>query len=286
MRRTFRILTSMAFAALMSGSALAADLDQIINAPQEDAYVPVEIGTGWYIRGDISYDIQTSTSGSYRTYGEVSAGPPPTYAYGSADYDNFEYEAGNDWSVGMGYQFNSYLRGDLTAGYWKRGVYGTDNDTAPCLTGFATAVGCRSVDTNTATGWELMANAYADLGTYVGITPYLGAGLGMTRVSYSDLTNTAECYDATGAAISTCGYTAVHPGEDSYRFTWALMAGASYDLSKNLKFDLGYRFSHVAGGSMFGFDPATAALGATGVQGEDDGFSTHQIKAGLRYAVW
>lgn len=288
MRRTFKILTSMAFAALMGGSTLAADLDQIINAPQDDPYVPVEIGTGWYIRGDISYDMQTSTSGSYRTYGEVSAGPPPTYAYGAADYDNFEYEAGNDWSVGMGYQFNSYLRGDLTAGYWKRSVYGTDNDPVSCVDPllFPTAVGCRSVDTNTVTGWELMANAYADLGTYVGITPYLGAGLGMTRVSYSDLSNVAECYDATGAAIGGCGYSAIHPGEDSYRFTWALMAGASYDLSRNLKFDLGYRFAHVAGGNMFGFDAATAALGATGVQGREDGFSTHQIKAGVRYSIW
>jgi opacity protein-like surface antigen len=285
MRRTFKIFTSLAFAALMSGSALAADLDQIINAPQDDPYVPVEIGTGWYIRGDISYDIQTSTSGSYRTYGVVDPAIP-TYAYGSAEYDNFDYEAGNDWSIGMGYQFNSYLRGDLTAGYWKRSVNGTDNDITPCNGGFPTAVGCRSADGTTATGWELMANGYADLGTYVGITPYLGAGLGLTRVSYADLTNTAECYDATGAAIAGCGYTAIHPGEDSYRFTWALMAGASYDLSKNLKFDLGYRFAHVAGGNMFGFDPATASIGATGVQGTENGFSTHQIKAGVRYAIW
>ena len=288
MRRTSRLIASLTFAALMSGSALDADLDNIINAPQEDPYVPVEIGTGWYIRGDISYDMATSTSGSYRTYGVASAGPPVTYAYGSADYDNFEYRSGTDWSIGAGYQFNSFLRGDVTVGSWRRGVYGTDNDTAPCSDPllFPTAVGCRSVDTTTVTAWETMANVYADLGTYVGITPYLGGGLGVTNLKYSDLSNVAECYDATSAAIAGCGYSATHTGESSWRFTWALMAGASYDISKNLKFDLGYRYAHVSGGAMFGFDAATAALGATGTQGSDDGFSTHQIKAGVRYAIW
>lgn len=290
MRRKTSFFASITFAALMGGSALAADLDQIINAPQDDPYVPVEIGSGWYIRGDISYDMQTSTSGSYRTYGDVDPDPlVDAFAYGSAGYDNFEYEAGNDWSVGIGYQYNSWIRGDLTAGYWKRGVYGTDTDPTPCgdPVAFPSAVGCRSVDTTTATGWEVMANAYADLGTYVGVTPYLGAGLGLTRVSYSDLTNTAECYNAAGAALPGCAPgPSVHPGETSYRFTWALMAGASYDLSKNLKFDLGYRYAHVDGGNMFGFDAATAAAGATGVQGVEDGFSTHQIKAGVRYSIW
>lgn len=278
MRRTYKIFTSLAFAALMSGSAIAADLDQIINAPQEDPYVPVEIGTGWYIRGDISYDLETSTSGSYRTYDGT--------VYSENAYDNFDFEAGNDWSVGMGYQYNSFLRGDLTLGYWKRDIYGTDTSLAPCRPTDPAGSTCRSEDNTSASGWELMANGYADLGTYVGVTPYLGAGLGFTRVAYTDLTNTAYCVDGvTGLDAGICG-TGLHPGEESWRFTWALMAGASYDLSKNLKFDLGYRFSHVSGGNMFGFDAATAGLGATGVQGTEDGFSTHQIKAGLRYAVW
>ncbi|MGB8819103.1 MAG: outer membrane beta-barrel protein [Rhizobiaceae bacterium] len=286
MRRTTKLFSSLALAALMSGSAIAADLDQIINAPQEDPYVPVEIGTGWYIRGDISYDMETSSSGSYRTYGVASAGPPITYAYGSADYDNFDYQATGDGSVGVGYQFNSFLRGDVTAGYWKRHIVGTDTDLTPCSSAFPAAVGCRSTDRSTLKAWELMANGYADLGTFIGVTPYLGGGLGMTRLSYGALSNVAECYDATGAAIAGCGYTATHPGANSWRFTWALMAGASYDLSKNLKFDLGYRYAHTSGGDMFGFDAPTAALGATGVQGTEDGFSTHQIKAGVRYSIW
>ena len=268
--------------------AYAADMD-IIPAPVEDAYVPVEIGSGWYIRGDISYDFSTNAAGSYRTYGDVDPDPLVTaYAYGTSAYDNFEFENGYDLSVGVGYQFNSFLRGDVTAGRWKRNVNGSDLDGVPCGDPllFPTAVSCRSTDTTSVTAYEVMANAYADLGTFVGITPYIGAGLGVTNLRFGGLSNTSECLDASGNVVPGCGYTASHPGEDSYRLTWALMAGASYDLSKNLKLDLGYRFSRIEGGDMFGFDAGTAALGATGVQGSHDAFNSHQIKAGVRYSIW
>lgn len=278
MRRTSRLIASLTFAALMSGSALAADLDNIINAPQEDPYVPVEIGTGWYIRGDISYDMATSSTGTYRTYDGT--------AYSDNNYDQINYRSGNDWSIGAGYQFNSYLRGDVTIGSWHRQVDGTDTDPNPCSLAAAVGSTCRSEDTAKVNAWESMVNVYGDLGTFVGLTPYVGGGLGFTNLSYSDLTNTAYCVDGTtGLDTGVCG-VATHPGESSWRFTWALMAGASYDISKNLKFDLGYRYSHVAGGAAFGFDAASASAGATGVQGKDDGFSTHQIKAGVRYSIW
>ncbi len=278
MRRASRLFAIFTFAALMSGSALAADLDNIINAPQEDPYVPVEIGTGWYIRGDISYDLATSTAGSYRTYDGT--------AYSNNTYDNFDYGVGSDWGLGVGYQFNSYLRGDVTIGNWHRGISGTDTDPNPCTAAAAAGTRCRSEDTTKASAWETMVNGYADLGTFVGITPYIGAGVGVSHLTYSDLTNVAYCVDGTtGADTGVCAVGS-HPGESSWRFAWALMAGTSYDVTKNLKFDLGYRYSHTAGGNMFGFDAATAAAGASGVQGKDNGFSTHQIRAGLRYAIW
>ena len=51
------------------------------------------------------------------------------------------------------------------------------------------------------------------------------------------------------------------------------MAGLAYDVSQNLKLDLGYRYRHIDGGPMFAFDPATIAAGAVGTQGEDPGFT-------------
>lgn len=278
---TFRFLPALAILAPLAMPAAAADLNQIIPALAEETYTPVEIGNGWYIRGDISYDMATSMSGTYRTYG-----PPLNPVYSDSDYDNFDLASTGDASIGMGYQFNSWMRADLTAGYWRRGVVGTDTDPAPCDPTNVLAVSCRSDDTTSVRAWEMMANGYADLGTYVGLTPYLGAGAGFAKVSYAQLRNRSFCVDAAGADIGGCGYSALHNGADSWRFTWALMAGVSYDLSRNTKLDFGYRYSRTSAGDMFNWDAGSAALGATGMQGKDGGFSQHQFKAGIRYALW
>jgi opacity protein-like surface antigen len=281
MRTKSRLLSAVAFLAALSAPVHAADLDQIIPSPViEDNYVPVEIGNGWYIRGDISYDLKSSASGNYRTYDGI--------AYSTNPYDNFDLGAGGDVAFGAGYQFNSWLRADATIGYWQRAVNGTDVGVGPCIVGGpVAAVGCRSVDTSKLKAWEFMANGYADLGTFVGVTPYIGAGVGMTLFNYGALTNTSFCTDAAGLDVPACGAVAQHPSVGgNLRFTWALMAGASMDISKNVKFDLGYRYARYAGGDMFGWDAATAAIGASGVQGSDNGFGQHQIKAGIRYALW
>ena len=272
------IASALAISAATLPAAFAADMD-IIPAPVEDAYVPVEVGNGWYIRGDISYDMATDTDGSYRTYDGTT--------YSTVNYDRFNFAAGKDFDIGMGYQFNSFLRGDLTAGYWRRNVSGNDTDPGTCRPTDPVGSTCRSEDSAKATAFELMANAYADLGTFVGFTPYIGAGVGMTHMRFGDLRNQSYCVDgATGLDLGLCGSAATHPGENSWRFTWAVMAGASYDMTKNLKLDLGYRYARVSGGNMFGFDAASRTAGATGIQGEHGSFSSHQIKAGVRYLLW
>jgi opacity protein-like surface antigen len=302
MKRVKLVVSAFAILATSVFAAHAAD-DLIIPATQEDAYTPVEIGSGWYIRGDVSYDLSSDTSGTYRTYGDLNPDPDPAavaFGYSTVGYDRFDFKSAKELSVGVGYTFNSFLRADLTASYWKRRVYGTDSDpgfTDPLgnrfvcgvdvTTAFPTAVGCRSTDTTGLTAVEVMANAYVDLGTYHGFTPYLGAGVGMTRLKFSNLTNAASCVDAAGNVLPGCGQpTASHPGLISTRVSYALMAGTAYNLTKNLKLDVGYRYSAIQGGDMFGFDSATRAIGATGVQGSHGTLSTHQVKAGLRYEIW
>lgn len=276
---------------VLSGQARAADLDTIIPAQSEDPYVPVEVGSGWYIRGDVSYDLATSTTGNYRTYSLVAPAPAaPVFNYNTNAYDQIKFVSGKTISAGFGYQLNAFVRGDLTVGSWSRLVNGRDKSVGVCVAGApAGATDCRSEETGKAAAWELMANGYADLGTYVGITPYLGAGAGFTHVSYKDITSRDFCTDAAGADVlgGTCTFApAVHSGLGSYRLTMALMAGASYDISQNTKFDLGYRYTRVAGGNMYNFDAASIAAGASGPQGTDKGFSTHEIKAGFRYEIW
>ena len=67
-----------------------------------------------------------------------------------------------------------------------------------------------------------MANAYVDLGTYGSITPYVGGGIGATHVNWDGDSNTSCANDGSG-----CDTTFHHEGRESWRFTYALMAGAA-----------------------------------------------------------
>jgi opacity protein-like surface antigen len=252
------LLIGASFAATAS-TAMAAD---IIDAPVIDTPEPVQVVStgGWYIRGDIDYAMMKSKGVDY---------------YVTGGSDNFtSANAGSTYSLGggVGYQVTDMFRVDVTGDYEFGGKFrGSTDGVTACTGGPGT---CTSVDTANYTVFELMANAYADLGTFNGITPYVGAGIGGANVKWGDLTN---------AATSTPGGPLpvdVHGGVSSTRFAWALMAGASYDLSSHLKLDVGYRYKHINGGGMFNYLPST---GINAVQGYDKGFDVHQVKVGLRY---
>jgi opacity protein-like surface antigen len=85
---------------------------------------------------------------------------------------------------------------------------------------------------------SVLGNVYLDFDNSSLITPYVGAGIGY-------------------------GWTSVSPGSDDSGVAYALMAGASVDLSQSLELDVGYRFRDV---SVSGKDPYE-----------------HQILTGLRF---
>lgn len=258
MFRMARQLLAAAFLALAGIPAYAADLPEppVVEAP---AYEPPPAFGGWYIRGDIDYHWSDFRGADYVTYGVNGCCEPLP---GSGSFDSGDVDGAFSLGGGVGYQITSYLRTDLTADYW----FSSDFDGS--TTGFCGGVVCTSSDTTSYTTWLLLANAYADLGTYYGFTPYVGAGIGGAHVSWDDLNNTID------------GNTTVHEGASNWRFAWALMAGTSYCLTDNLKLDVGYRFSHINGGRMFELSPN--GPGGAG-PGFDDGFNTHEARAGLRY---
>src|SRR5690606_10112254 len=152
------------------------------------------------------------------------------------DFDSTDLKGALSIGGGVGYQITRYLRTDFTADYWF------DADFRGTTTGVSCTPGggpCSSVDTSAFSALLLMANAYVDLGTYHGVTPYVGAGIGGAYVQWDDLVN-----DATTGLV-------VHEGASNWRFAWALMAGASYCLTENLQLDAGYRFTRIEGGRMF-----------------------------------
>ncbi len=156
-----RLAVGTALATLMglAAPAHAADLDEIIYAKELPVTKPVEIGSGWYLRGDLGYSVQTR--GPATSYSVFSAGPPSTYT--STAYDSSSLDSDWSGSLGVGYNFTDYLRGDLTFDFTKGTFSGATSSTAACA-GLATGQ-CASADTQGFDQYGFMANGYVDLGT-------------------------------------------------------------------------------------------------------------------------
>lgn len=250
-----------------AGAADYESLPVFRDAPQ---YVPVEVGSGWYLRGDVGYSANTKPRGDY-TYRTYDAGTYSSHTSGSADLsDEFTF------GLGVGYSFTDMLRADVTVSRLSSDFSGS----GPC--NVALGPDCRTEGESELTAYAALANAYVDLGTFVGFTPYVGAGAGYTYLNWDDVQSSNYC----GGVPCAANPGATHPGESDWRFTYALMAGVAYDVSDNMKVDLGYRYMKIDDGDMFGWDSASAAEGARGIQGRDSGFSTHEIRVGLRYELW
>jgi len=253
-----KALLGAALLATASVPALAADMYEppVVEAPPPapiDTYQEpeaVDFG-GWYIRGDIDYHATKWRGANYVTYGP----PPGTNAFATGSIDS-------SWSLGggIGYKANKYFRTDLTVD-WMGSAKFRGTTTGTCG---LPPVPCASTDTAKFGALLLLANAYAEFGTYHGFTPYIGAGIGGAHVKWGDLRNSI------GGIITT------HRGASEWRFAAALMAGTSYCLTNNLSLDVGYRFTHIAKGRMFEY------AGGAG-PGFDKGMNIHEGRAGLRY---
>jgi opacity protein-like surface antigen len=273
-----------AFALLPAAGAFAADYDPPIVIDDAPEHVPVEIGTGWYLRGDISYIFATRARSSftYRTFDATTGG------YTNNIFDSGSLRSDVSLGVGFGYRFNEWMRADATVDWFRTRFNGASASAAPCFDPVAfpayAGTSCRSETSGRAKALSFMANAYVDLGTYVGFTPYVGAGAGVTYLQWEQFATNNFCVGATcpGGLVGT----SQHQFVKDFAFTWAAMAGVSYDVNKNLKIDAGYRFRRISGGPMFGWDAASRAAGAGGTQGGQPGFSSHEFKLGLRYELW
>ncbi|WP_291009917.1 porin family protein [Hoeflea sp.] len=263
MRKIFLAATAMVFAG--AGSALAADaLPPVYAEPIYEAPVshPVPAASGWYIRGDVGYSWNRSKGTDF------FQGGLGTYSAFTSSKLRGSYSVGG----GAGYQISNYLRTDVTLDYFGKAKF--RGSTRGGGAAFGACVGpCTSTDLASMTAYSLLANAYVDFYKHGRFTLYGGAGLGGTRVKWDGLVNTS-CPDAGGP----CDPTDYHGGGASWRFTYALMAGASVDLTCNLKADVGYRYRHVSGGGMF------KSLTSSGYQGYDRGFDAHDVRGGLRYS--
>ncbi|HZP21293.1 MAG TPA: outer membrane protein [Bauldia sp.] len=234
-------------------AALAADMPEtpVIALPPA---TPAPFGS-WYLRGDIGYK-KWST-------------PQLTFYNDNGSFIDYDNEAlGNAWLVGIGFgkQISQWFRADFTLDY----------ETPSTFTGTVFCGTCTPTYTSEyarVSAWTLLANAYVDLPLFGegprGITPYVGAGIGVSRVTWADYTSTC------GGCVTT---VSDYGTTSTWRFAWALTAGASFNITNRLLLDANYRFLSIAKGT------AVAAVGSPSFGHSDyKNLYAHEFRLGLRY---
>ncbi|MBO0732838.1 MAG: porin family protein [Methylocapsa sp.] len=268
-------LIPLAAAANLAVPATAADFGQPLPEPPP-AYDMVDFSSGWYVRGDIAYARETF--------------PEITPDFGLIPSVRNTYSTG----AGMGYKINDWLRTDLILDYRSPvqsagigAVRGCEIVLPDVVTGLPTPSSqvCAGHFNTQIHRWDLLANAYIDLGTWQGVTPYVGAGAGVSwariwqSVNWS-LINGLPCQASCG--FPGFGGTFFFSDWDrsqsvmQYRFAWALMAGFAVALTDHVQLDAGYRYLNL--GTVSSVSAVTGAAASRTV-------TANEVRAGLRYTI-
>lgn len=222
----------------------AADLGSLFVNPPEQPQ-PVEFGTGWYLRGDVAY--------AFDSLPEVDEwGLFPTSS---------SYRSTYSLDLGGGYKFTNWFRTDLTLDYRQP------------LTANNPATGTNADGSR----WDVLANGYVDLGTWYGVTPYVGAGLGaawgLTRVNTADplipctQDGTIQCYTS----------------RTSTSLAWALMAGFAFEIFPHAFIDVGYRYLDLGNYSFYN-SSLWSSLSGNGLSAAEQSH-VHELRVGFRYMI-
>ena len=200
----------------------------------------------------------------------------PASAPGYEVLNKPDFDAGWLVGVGIGYQFSSWLRADLTGEYRGNTSFRALDryDEQPDGVWDGT-----NEYTATKSEWVFLANAYIDLGTWWNITPFVGAGIGAARVSITNYCDTSLRLSA--PFNDETAYAADH---SQWNFTWALHAGLSYHVSPAFTIELAYRYLSLgdglsgdviaSGGANFVNNPTTFRH-----------INSQDVKLGLRWAL-
>jgi opacity protein-like surface antigen len=240
--------------------ASAADL----RGPIDYEPLPVhaeEFAGNWYLRGDVGVANQSLKRLS-NTEIEAPGRVPITHL-------NAGFASAPLIGAGVGYVFNSWLRADVTGEYRTAAFKGLSS--YPGGVGFTAGTFAYTANKHAFVG---LANLYLDLGTWHGVTPFVGGGIGFANVTidHFTLTNTHQNAVVYG------------PRGNRTNFAWALHAGAAVDVTDNLKVELGYRYLRM-GDASHG-SPLMDAIGKGKVVSAPWVFrrlESHDVKLGMRW---
>jgi opacity protein-like surface antigen len=264
--RSVKIFVVAGAASLLSSMALAADM-AIAPPPMSYAPPPADFG-GWYLRGDIGFSNQRVDN--------VRNTNAALYSNLTSFQETTGFDTGGIYQLGAGYQFNHWFRVDVTGQYrGNANFHGLDVTSFPNAgtPGFG-------ADTYNASKseWLFLANAYADLGTWWCITPYVGAGIGTARVTIANFTDSGIA-SLTGGGVGP-GLVSAATGSQ-WNFAWALHAGLAYKVNPNMAIELGYSYVNLGNGTT-GVDAAFDGS-AGGHVFQFHNITSHDLKLGVRW---
>lgn len=260
-----RLLTGIAVAALCGGHASAADYpspppQQQVIYQQVPVPVPVQDFSGWYLRGDIGMSNQKLKNLDYFAYAE-----DPTFTW----LDKGGFDSAPLFGLGIGYQYNEWLRFDLTGEYRGKSSFSALDryfSTDPNINDWAT-----NNYRGTKREWLFLANAYLDLGTWWCITPFIGAGFGFANITIDHFTDTS---------VRTGGGGYADSGTVN-NFAWALHAGLAYKVTPNFTVELAYRYLSLGDGETGIFFNNNGSTRNQVVTFKD--LTSHDLKFGVRW---
>jgi opacity protein-like surface antigen len=235
-------------------AASAADL------PVYEAPAPITVFSGGYFRGDIGMTNQ-----------QVHKIDNNDYDDNDFDVHHKDFDAGMLFGLGFGYEVNNWLRVDFTGEYrGKTEFHGYDTYAA----GATFPSGSNEYHANKSE-WLFLANAYADIGTWYGVTPFVGVGAGVVHIEISDFTDT-------NAPNNGSAYASDH---GQWNPAFALHAGLGWQITPNLTMELAYRFLYLGDARSGDIKDHNGTNDYDNPLKFKD-ITSHDIKLGMRYRFY
>ncbi len=254
---------------LAATTALAADFPYPAPPPvMPPPPAPVEVGGGWYLRGDVGVGIlDFDKFEGVNTTVPVGFVPPP----GGYRLDSKVAADQAFVGFGFGWQFNSWFRADVTGEYRSAAQIKTTESYIYPGQPFRSA---NIVDGKLSSVVGLV-NAYFDLGSWGGFSPFVGAGVGFARHKTMGFTDVGIGFAGGGGGYGI--------DKDRTGLAWAIHAGIGYDVTPNVKLELAYRYLNM-GKAEAGPITCYAAPGAClSTVYTYKTLDSHDLKIGMRW---
>ena len=302
MKRTTALL-SLGLALMATAQAQAGDWNNGAGVVVRDsggmagvpvpAPVPSAESFHWYVRADLGYAFKSS--GSVDTTTGLGASFKANYDDGEGPFHG---------GIGFGRYVTPTFRWDMTGEYRGSQKVGNSSHSytaqtvtpGPSITlGSNTFIsnqintynGVRSQEDRMANHTILM-NAYHDFNRGGTFNPYLGVGFGaVVREGKSHYQDKAHCVYTVNDANLPIGPQACSqpdfaksgtPSSSNFGAAAAVMAGGTYEVSKGILLDTGYRATWQGGDTSLRPSVGESVIGGSRID--------HEFRTGLRWNIW